>query len=529
MVKRDVRVLIVEDSEDDFLLIQRELRKCIYNISLEWVKNKAEYETILQKESWDAILSDYDLGGFTGLDAFQLLKTKTTQKYIPFILISGVIGEEIAVQAMHAGVNDYILKNKLGRLTLALERELEDAFIRRERTLTKKKLIESEKKFKTIFHAIPDLFFLISRDGTFLEYRGEEKKLFSSPEVFLGKKIKDVLPKELVKKTEESLKELFRSKQQQIIDYRFQTPNNEINFFEGRFLYFDEEKVAVFIRNITQRKQLETELSEFNQKLEQQVKIKTKELNVALEQEKLFRGQLLASSQFKSEFMAHMSHELRTPLNSIIGFTDVILERISGEINEEQDKYLTNVKSSALHLLDLINDILDIAKIESGKVELFIENVLLSQIIEQIKTMIKPIYEKKKLIFDIPEIANETIIRVDRLRFKEILFNLLSNAVKYTQEGSVKLEISEDDVYWKFSVIDTGIGIKEEDFGLIFQDFKRVPSAYVATIEGTGLGLSLTKRLIEYHGGTISFTSEFGKGSTFTFTIPKQSPGGEKL
>jgi PAS domain S-box-containing protein len=249
----------------------------------------------------------------------------------------------------------------------------------------------------------------------------------------------------------------------------------------------------------------------------------------AIEQQKLYHEQLLKSSQFKSEFMAHMSHELRTPLNSIIGFTDVILERISGEINEEQDKYLTNVKSSALLLLDLINDILDIAKIESGKVELFIENVLLSQIIEQIKTMIKPIYEKKKLIFDIPEIANETIIRVDRLRFKEILFNILSNAVKYTQEGSVKLEISESEAFWTFSIIDTGIGIKEEDFELIFQDFKRVQSAYVVAIEGTGLGLSLTKRLIEHHGGNISFTSEFGKGSTFTFTIPKQSPGGEKL
>jgi signal transduction histidine kinase len=143
--------------------------------------------------------------------------------------------------------------------------------------------------------------------------------------------------------------------------------------------------------------------------------------------------------------------------------------------------------------------------------------------------MIKPIYEKKKLIFDIPEIANETIIRVDRLRFKEILFNILSNAVKYTQEGSVKLEISESEAFWTFSIIDTGIGIKEEDFELIFQDFKRVQSAYVVAIEGTGLGLSLTKRLIEHHGGNISFTSEFGKGSTFTFTIPKQSPGGEKL
>jgi len=225
-----------------------------------------------------------------------------------------------------------------------------------------------------------------------------------------------------------------------------------------------------------------------------------------------------------------MSHELRTPLNSIIGFTDVVLEQISGEINDEQEKYLTNVKSSAQLLLDLINNILDISKIESGKVELKVVNVPLKQVIDQINTMIKPMYEKKKLKFEIPDIANETVIRVDRLRFKEILFNLLNNAVKYTQEGSVKLEFSEDPNYWQFAVSDTGIGIKKEDFGLIFQDFKRIPSADVTSIEGTGLGLSLTKRLIEYHGGNISFTSTFGKGSTFTFTIPKtfqDSAGGE--
>ena len=239
------------------------------------------------------------------------------------------------------------------------------------------------------------------------------------------------------------------------------------------------------------------------------------------EQQKLYQEQLLKSSQFKSEFMASMSHELRTPLNSIIGFTDVILERISGEINKEQEKFLTNVKTSALHLLDLINDVLDIAKIEAGKVELNVEDVNLSKIISQIDTMIKPIYKRKNLKFEIQKIDKNKIIRVDRLRFKEILFNLLSNAMKYTKEGSIKLEFSEDENYWKFDIIDSGIGIKEEDFDLIFQDFKRIRSVYVAQIEGTGLGLSLTKRLIEFHGGNISFTSTFGEGSTFTFTIPK--------
>ena len=172
-------------------------------------------------------------------------------------------------------------------------------------------------------------------------------------------------------------------------------------------------------------------------------------------------------------------------------------------------------------LLDLINDVLDIAKIESGKVELNIEDVNLSKIISQIDTMINPIYKRKNLKFEIQKIDKNKIIRVDRLRFKEILFNLISNAVKYTKEGSVKLKFSDYEKYWKFYVTDTGIGIKEEDFDLVFQDFKRIRSVYVASIKGTGLGLSLTKKLVELHGGNIGFTSKWGKGSIFTFTIPK--------
>ncbi|MHA1744942.1 MAG: sensor histidine kinase [Promethearchaeota archaeon] len=278
----------------------------------------------------------------------------------------------------------------------------------------------------------------------------------------------------------------------------------------------DEDEGPFFVEERNLAKMLVEQINQFIERRQAEA-----ELSEASKQEKLYQKQLKAASQFKSEFMASMSHELRTPLNSIIGFTDVVLERISGEINPEQEQFLKNVKSSGLHLLDLINDILDIVKIESGKVELHIVEVNLSQIIDQIKTMIKPMYEKKKLVLEIQIIDKETVIRVDRLRFKEILFNLLSNAVKYTQDGVVKVEFLEGETQWKFDVVDTGIGIKEEDHYLIFQEFKRIQSAHVAAIQGTGLGLSLTKKLIELHGGTLSFTSKFGVGSTFTFTIPK--------
>ncbi len=241
-------------------------------------------------------------------------------------------------------------------------------------------------------------------------------------------------------------------------------------------------------------------------------------------QQKLYQEQILKSSQFKSEFMASMSHELRTPLNSIIGFTDVVLERISGEINEEQEEYLNNVKSSAMHLLNLINDILDISKIEAGKLELYIEEVNLSKIIYLVDAMVKIMYKKKDLKFDIMEIDRNKVIYVDRKRFMEILYNLLSNAIKYTKEGGIKLEILEKENEWVFNIIDTGIGIAKEDFDILFKEFKRVKCDYTNSIEGTGLGLALTKKLVELHGGNLSLTSELGKGSTFSFTIPIKIP-----
>ncbi len=273
--------------------------------------------------------------------------------------------------------------------------------------------------------------------------------------------------------------------------------------------------------NINKRIHLEYEIKEANEELELRVEERTKELNKLLDQEKLYKDHLVKSSQFKSEFMASMSHELRTPLNSIIGFTDVILERISGEINEEQEKYLTNVKSSALHLLDLINDVLDIAKIETGKVELNIEDVNLSKVINQVDIMVKLMYKKKDLKFEIMEIDKKKVIHINPRRFMEILYNLLSNAIKYTKEGGVRLEIFENEYDWVFNIIDTGIGIANEDFDIIFKEFKRVKSENTNSIEGTGLGLPLTKKLVELYGGNISFTSELGKGSIFTFTIPK--------
>jgi signal transduction histidine kinase len=245
-------------------------------------------------------------------------------------------------------------------------------------------------------------------------------------------------------------------------------------------------------------------------------------LNDALEQQKLYLDQIVKSSRFKTEFMATMSHELRTPLNAIIGFTDLLLEGAYGPLNEEQGEFLSDIKTSADHQLDMINNILDISKIESGQVSLNIQKFSLNSLVNQILSSLKPQYSKKDLEIIIKNLDDEIFIYADPIKFREILLNLISNAIKFTSQGKISLTIQKNTYNWIFKVRDTGIGIDRKDFPLIFKEFKRVDSTYVRSVSGTGLGLSLTKRLVELHGGEINFFSILGSGTTFTFNIPRK-------
>ncbi len=226
--------------------------------------------------------------------------------------------------------------------------------------------------------------------------------------------------------------------------------------------------------------------------------------------------------RLKSIFLASMSHELRTPLNSIIGFTDLILEGMVGEINEEQRSQLTLVKCSADHLLSLINDVLDISKIEAGKVEVSLEEFKLDDIMGEVVESFSPIADLKSIgVFK--EVPGGITLFSDRRRVKQVLMNLVSNAVKFTEQGGVKIvaRVLRGDIL-EISVIDTGTGIRKEDMNRLFVPFQQVDESLTKKHEGTGLGLHLTQKLVTLLGGNISAKSEYGKGSEFTFTIPLQ-------
>jgi signal transduction histidine kinase len=235
------------------------------------------------------------------------------------------------------------------------------------------------------------------------------------------------------------------------------------------------------------------------------------------------RGAAVAANQAKSEFLAKMSHELRTPLNSIIGFSDVLLERMFGELNEKQADYLEDIRSSGEHLLSLINDILDLSKVEAGRMELALSTFDPGATLENTVTFVRELAARNGVELDLEVDKRLTAWTADERKFKQIVLNLVSNAVKFTpQGGKVTVRASRNDGGMEVAVTDTGVGIAPEDRALVFEEFRQVGTDYAKKVEGTGLGLALTKKFVELHGGRIWVESEKGKGSTFAFILPLQ-------
>ncbi len=277
------------------------------------------------------------------------------------------------------------------------------------------------------------------------------------------------------------------------------------------------------------------ELQTINQTLEQRVterthdiEQRTVELTAALTENELLYSelevkskQLEIASRHKTEFLANMSHELRTPLNAIIGFSDVLLEKMFGELNAKQTDYLQDILSSGRHLLGLINDILDISKVEAGRMELERTRFALGDVLENSLKMIHERADRHGIALNLDVDPNVGLIEADERMVKQVIVNLLSNAVKFTPSGGhidMSAQLMDGEVY--VSVRDTGIGIAPDDQSRIFDEFQQARQGAVKSEEGTGLGLTLSKKFVELHGGRIWVESDGGNGSTFTFTLP---------
>ena len=275
-------------------------------------------------------------------------------------------------------------------------------------------------------------------------------------------------------------------------------------------------------------------ISEDKRKLQASVEERTG-LILQLEGDKI---ELQELDKMKSAFMANMSHELRTPMNTIIGYSEMLIDRVDGPLNKEQEGSLKKVKESARHLLRLIDDVLNISKIESAKMQLQIKELNMKNIIESVIPAFDPLIRQKGLTLTLNVSEQLPIAYGDEEKIKEILTNLLSNAVKFTHKGGITVTAAVSDtgvmsgeapLFLEVCIADTGIGIKEDDLGKIFDKFVQVDFTLVRSYEGTGLGLSIAKGLVRLHKGTLRVTSTYGKGSTFCFTLPLKKELFEKV
>jgi protein-histidine pros-kinase len=261
--------------------------------------------------------------------------------------------------------------------------------------------------------------------------------------------------------------------------------------------------ITAYIRDLTEQKKQE-EIRERSRELEEQ--------NLLIQE----------ANRLKSEFLANMSHELRTPLNAVIGFAQLLVDGKVGLLNPDQKEFISDILTSGQHLHQLVNDMLDLAKIEAGKMELEPETFSVKKVTDEVCAVMRTTALQRNINIHVHASSNVDVVTLDLLKFKQVLYNLLSNAVKFSYDnGEIKVAFSLDSrQHLQLQVRDYGIGIKEEDLPRVFREFEQLNSGSARRFPGTGLGLALTKKLIELHNGSIGVESEFGKGSTFIVAIP---------
>lgn len=392
-----------------------------------------------------------------------------------------------------------------------------------ERRRAERLLEKSEERFRTTLDGILEGCQLIDFDFRYLYLNdAASKHNRRRNEELIGQRMPDAWPGIEGSEVFQLLERCLRTRKPDHGEVEFSFADGTSGWFDVRVQPVPEG-IFVLSIEISERKRAERALLELNESLELKIRERTADLEIE-------KGRAEAADRLKSAFLATMSHELRTPLNSIIGFTGMLLKGLAGPLNAEQSKQLGMVQTSARHLLALINDVLDISKIEAGQLEVRPAPFELPTAIWRVCDTVAPLAQKKGLVLHVAVERSFEPVASDERRVEQILLNLLNNAIKFTEQGSVTVTLetiqraasnSDTPERWcRIEVRDTGMGIREEDFHKLFQPFRQIDSGLQRRHDGTGLGLAICRRLTELLSGTISARSVFGEGSVFTLELP---------
>lgn len=491
MKSQKISVLLIEDNPGDARLIRELLSEAGDKFTLECAEKLSAGIERLDRDGIDVILLDLGLPDSQGLDTLHRIHTRASN--VPIIVFTVIANESLGIKSIKEGAQDFLVKGQMDSELLV--RTMCYAI---ERMQIKHDLELALKDWQNTFRAISDGVWILDREGRVKQSNG----VF---ECILGINTGDVIGRycfEVINQTScdagecsfERMKKTGKREEEELEDKE-----------RGLWLHITVDPIyddsgeiisAVHIvRDITEVKKAE--------------KIRIENISLSL------------ASKAKSEFLATMSHELRTPLNSIIGFSELLIQQNVGKLTEKQAHYLSNVLTSGNHLLALINDILDLAKVEAGKIEMVIEKFPVPLTIKETLILIQERAAKNNIKIK-EEFDSVFDIEADKMRFKQILFNLLDNAVKFSKKegGTVTIRAKKEGDMARISIIDTGIGIRGEDVNRLFKEFEQLDSGTSRRYGGTGLGLAISKNLVELHGGKIIVKSKYGEGSTFTFLLP---------
>jgi PAS domain S-box-containing protein len=556
-------ILIVEDSPIQAEILRRALAKEGYSVTV--AGNGAEGLSVLKDLRPALIISDVMMPRMNGYEMCREIKNTDSLKDIPVVLLTQLYEPEEIIRGLESGADthitksfdmDYILskirtlienpkrfKNIPDKKSIEFEYEGKNYEVHSGRTQAisflistyesavwqntelqkvqvqlrnlnetlKEKMLElkaSEELNRVVLETASDGIFTVNEYGIVYSFNKAAEFIFGyCASEMIGNNISILMTEPYRKQFNGSIEHFIKNAMpisgniREIPGLCKDGSTVPLELIVNDFLIGNTNMFTAIVRDITQKKETEEKLRQAMEDAD-------------------------AANKAKSDFLAGMSHELRTPLNSIIGFSEILLEEMFGKLNEKQAEYVSNILGSGNHLLSLINDILDLSKVESGKMEIEPARFVLKDVLDSSLLIVKQRAIKKNIDLAMElELAPNIEIIADERKFKQIMFNLLSNAVKFTTDGgtiTVKgKKINKNGVdYVEIIVEDTGIGIKPDDISKLFKEFTQIESPYSKNYAGTGLGLALMKRLVELHKGEVFVKSDYGKGSTFGFTIP---------